>query len=55
MLYEVITDDLQSIIEENQSSRQQAARQAELLIGEARDDFMAWFAGLDSQVLIRLV
>ncbi|GAA4497173.1 glutamyl-tRNA reductase [Pseudaeromonas paramecii] len=51
--YLYAVDDLQSIIEENQSSRLQAARQAELLIGEARDDFMAWFAGLDSQVLIR--
>lgn len=51
--YLYAVDDLQSIIEENQSSRQQAARQAERLIGEARDDFMAWFAGLDSQVLIR--
>ena len=50
-LYSV--DDLQDIVAENQSARQQAARQAELLIGEERQRFMSWYRALPTQEQIR--
>ncbi len=47
--YLYTVDDLQGIVAENQSSRQQAARQAELLIDEEKEAFMAWYQGLPAQ------
>ncbi len=46
-------DDLQDIVAENQSSREQAARQAELLIGEECQQFMRWYQALPTQESIR--
>jgi len=51
--YLYTVDDLQGIVAENQSARQQAARQAELLIGDEKASFMAWYQGLPSIDLIR--
>lgn len=51
--YLYTVDDLQGIVAENQSSRQQAARQAELLIDEEKEAFMAWYQGLPAQEQIR--
>ena len=51
--YLYTVDDLQGIVAENQSSRQQAARQAELLINEEKEAFMAWYQGLPAQEQIR--
>ncbi len=51
--YLYTVDDLQGIVAENQSTRQQAARQAELLIGDEKEGFMAWYQGLPSLDLIR--
>lgn len=51
--YLYTVDDLQGIVAENQSARQQAARQAELLIGDEKASFMAWYQGLPSIELIR--
>ncbi len=51
--YLYTVDDLQGIVAENQSARQQAARQAELLIGDEKASFMAWYQGLPSVELIR--
>jgi glutamyl-tRNA reductase len=51
--YLYTVDDLQGIVAENQSTRQQAARQAELLIGDEKEEFMAWYQGLPSLDLIR--
>ncbi len=51
--YLYTVDDLQGIVAENQSNRQQAARQAELLIDEEKEAFMAWYQGLPAQEQIR--
>jgi len=51
--YLYTVDDLQGIVAENQSARQQAARQAELLIGDEKASFMAWYQGLPTVELIR--
>ena len=51
--YLYTVDDLQGIVAENQSARQQAARQAELMIEEERDAFMGWYHSLPSREQIR--
>ena len=51
--YLYTVDDLQGIVAENQTNRQQAARQAELLIDEEKSGFMAWYQGLPAQGQIR--
>lgn len=51
--YLYTVDDLQEVIAENQSARKQAARQAELMILAARNDFMAWYQALPTLALIR--
>ncbi|MBM7457069.1 glutamyl-tRNA reductase [Oceanisphaera litoralis] len=51
--YLYTVDDLQGIIEQNLESRKQAASQAELIILDERDQFMAWFRSLESVNLIR--
>ncbi|MBO1518856.1 glutamyl-tRNA reductase [Oceanisphaera pacifica] len=50
--YLYTVDDLQGIIEQNMATRQQAATQAEVIIEEERDHFMAWFRSLESVKLI---
>ncbi|MGO1248032.1 MAG: glutamyl-tRNA reductase [Oceanisphaera sp.] len=50
--YLYTVDDLQGIIEQNMAGRQQAAKQAEIIIEEERDHFMAWFRSLESVKLI---
>ena len=51
--YLYTVDDLQGIVAENQSTRLQAARQAEYLIEEERAAFMGWYHSLPSQEQIR--
>lgn len=51
--YLYTVDDLQGIIEQNLESRKRAAGQAELIILDERDQFMAWFRSLESVNLIR--
>lgn len=51
--YLYTVDDLQGIIEQNMATRQQAAGQAEIIIEEERDNFMAWYRSLESVKLIQ--
>ncbi|ART79800.1 glutamyl-tRNA reductase [Oceanisphaera avium] len=51
--YLYTVDDLQGIIEQNMATRQQAANQAEIIIEEERDNFMAWYRSLESVKLIQ--
>lgn len=51
--YLYTVDDLQNIVEENQRHREQAARQAEQIVLEEREQFMGWFKGLSAQSLVR--
>ncbi|MGO4998417.1 glutamyl-tRNA reductase [Oceanisphaera sp. W20_SRM_FM3] len=51
--YLYTVDDLQGIIEQNMATRQEAAGQAEIIIEEERDHFMAWYRSLESVKLIQ--
>lgn len=51
--YLYTVDDLQNIVAENQRHREQAARQAEQIVLEEREQFMGWFKGLSAQGLVR--
>ena len=51
--YLYTVDDLQGIIEQNMATRQEAAGQAEIIIEEERDYFMAWYRSLESVKLIQ--
>lgn len=50
-LYSV--DDLQTIVSENMSAREEAAEQAEVIITERTKEFLMWIRSLDSVDLIR--
>ncbi len=52
--YLYTVDDLQNIVAENQKHREQAARQAEQIVHEEREQFMSWFRGLSSQGQVRV-
>lgn len=52
--YLYTVDDLQSIVAENQQHREQAARQAEVIVQDERQQFMQWLHGLSSQQEVRL-
>jgi glutamyl-tRNA reductase len=52
-VYLYTVDDLQSVIEENMKSRQQAATQAEILVQEETRNFMAWLQAQSQMKLIR--
>lgn len=52
-VYLYTVDDLQSVIEENKKSRQQAADQAEILVQEETRQFMAWLQAQSQMKLIR--
>jgi len=50
-LYSV--DDLQGIVEQNMASRREAAEQAEFIVNQHSEDFMAWLRSLESVTTIR--
>lgn len=52
-IYLYTVDDLQSVIEENMSSRQEAAKQAEEMIVLEVEDFMGWIRAQDKMQLIK--
>lgn len=52
-VYLYTVDDLQSVIEENLASRQQAAEQAETMVQHETGQFMCWLRAQDQQKLIR--
>ncbi len=52
-IYLYTVDDLQSVIEENLSSRQEAAKQAEGMIDVEVDNFMGWIRAQDKMQLIK--
>jgi glutamyl-tRNA reductase len=51
--YLYTVDDLQSIVAENQRHREQAARQAEQIVQDEREQFMNWFRSLSAQNHVR--
>lgn len=51
--YLYTVDDLHGIIEQNMAARQQAAKQAEVIIKQERDQYMSWYRSLESVTLIR--
>lgn len=51
--YLYTVDDLQSIVAENQQHREQAARKAEQIVLEEREQFMLWLQGLSAQQEVR--
>jgi len=52
-IYLYTVDDLQSVIEENLSSRQEAAKQAEAMIDIEVKNFMGWIRAQDKMQLIK--
>ncbi len=52
-IYLYTVDDLQSVIEENMSSRQEAAKQAEEMIVHEVESFMGWIRAQDKMQLIK--
>lgn len=52
--YLYTVDDLQNIVAENQRHREQAARQAEQIVQDEREQFMNWFRSLSAQNHVRL-
>ena len=52
-VYLYTVDDLQSVIEENLSSRQEAAKQAEKMIEVEVESFMGWIRAQDKMQLIK--
>ncbi|WP_427982363.1 glutamyl-tRNA reductase [Agarivorans sp.] len=50
-LYSV--DDLQGIVEQNMASRREAAEQAEFIVNQHSEEFMAWLRSLESVTTIR--
>ncbi len=52
-IYLYTVDDLQSVIEENLSSRQEAAKQAEAMIEIEVENFMGWVRAQDKMQLIK--
>ncbi|MBB6054148.1 glutamyl-tRNA reductase [Tolumonas osonensis] len=52
--YLYTVDDLQTIVAENQRHREQAARQAEQIVQDEREQFMNWFRSLSSQTQVRV-
>ena len=52
-IYLYTVDDLQSVIEENLSSRQEAAKQAEKMIEVEVENFMGWIRAQDKMQLIK--
>ena len=52
-VYLYTVDDLQSVIEENMKSRQEAAAQAEVMISEEVEAFMGWLRAQDKIQLIK--
>ncbi len=52
-VYLYTVDDLQSVIEENLASRQQAAEQAEAMVQHETGQFMGWLRAQDQQKMIR--
>lgn len=52
-IYLYTVDDLQSAIEENMSSRQKAAKQAEIMIEAEVQNFMGWIRAQDKMQLIK--
>jgi glutamyl-tRNA reductase len=52
-IYLYTVDDLQSVIEENLSSRQEAAKQAEGMIEVEVENFMGWIRAQDKMQLIK--
>ena len=52
-VYLYTVDDLQSVIEENLKSRQEAAAQAEVMISEEVEAFMGWLRAQDKIQLIK--
>jgi len=51
--YLYTVDDLQNIVAENQRHREQAARQAEQIVQDEREQFMNWFRSLSAQNHVR--
>ncbi|NCB57680.1 MAG: glutamyl-tRNA reductase [Gammaproteobacteria bacterium] len=51
--YLYTVDDLQSIVAENQRHREHAARQAEQIVQDEREQFMNWFRSLSAQTQVR--
>jgi glutamyl-tRNA reductase len=51
--YLYTVDDLQGIVAENQRHREQAARQAEQIVQDEREQFMNWFRSLSAQNHVR--
>ncbi len=52
-IYLYTVDDLQSVIEDNMSSRQEAAKQAEKMITVEVENFMGWIRAQDKMQLIK--
>ncbi len=52
-IYLYTVDDLQSVIEDNIKSRQEAAEQAELMIAKEVEEFMGWLRAQDKMQLIK--
>ena len=52
-IYLYTVDDLQSVIEDNISSRQEAAKQAEIMIEAEVQNFMGWIRAQDKMQLIK--
>ena len=52
-IYLYTVDDLQSVIEDNMKSRQEAAEQAEVLIANEVEAFMGWLRAQDKMQLIK--
>ncbi len=52
-IYLYTVDDLQSVIEDNLKSRQEAADQGELMINDEVDNFMSWLRAQDQMDVIK--
>jgi len=52
-IYLYTVDDLQSVIEDNLKSRQDAAAQGELMINDEVQNFMSWFRAQDQMDIIK--
>jgi len=52
-IYLYTVDDLQSVIEDNLKSRQDAAEQGELMINDEVDNFMGWLRAQDQMDIIK--
>jgi len=52
-IYLYTVDDLQSVIEDNLKSRQEAAEQGELMINDEVENFMSWLRAQDQMDIIK--